>query len=74
MTLHGSRKTLLYAIDRATNYRLIILDGIFLSKGSSTRKRLITEWSNALSDSLKVPVLSIDQIVSRYHFGQRSRR
>ncbi len=71
MTLQGSRKTLLNAIDRATSYRLIILDGIFLSKGSSTRKRLTTEWSNALSDSLKVPVLSIEQIVSKYHFGAK---
>ncbi len=71
MTIQGSRKTLLNAIDRATNYRLVILDGIFLSKGSSTRKRLTTEWSNALSDSLKVPVLSIEQIVSRYHFGPK---
>lgn len=71
MTLQGSRKTLLNAIDRSTSYRLIILDGMFLSKGSSTRKRLITEWSNALSDSLKVPVLNIEQIVSKYHFGPK---
>jgi cytidylate kinase len=69
--LQGSRKTLLSAIDRTTSYRLIILDGIFLSKGASTRKRLVTEWSNALTDAMKVPVLTIDQIVSKYHFGTK---
>jgi cytidylate kinase len=71
LTLQGSRKTLVNAIDRAASYRLIILDGIFLDKGASTRKRLITEWSNVISDSLKTPVLTIDQIVSRYHFGPK---
>lgn len=70
-TLQGSRMTLLNAIDRVTSYRLVVFDGIFLDKGASTRKRLITEWSNALSDSMKVPVLTIDQIVSKYHFGPK---
>jgi len=69
--LAGSRKTLLNAIDRDTSYRLIVLDGIFLDKGESTRKRLLTEWSNAITETVKVPVLSIEQIVSRYRFGVR---
>jgi hypothetical protein len=44
---------------------------MFLDKGESTRKRLITEWSNALIDSTKIPVLTIEQIVSKYHFGPK---
>jgi hypothetical protein len=69
--IHGSQKTLLNAIDRTIPYRLIILDNIFISKGHSTQTRLLREWSNFLSDNLKIPVLSLEEIRSKYKFGHK---
>jgi len=67
--IQGSQRTLLTAIDRSVNYRLIILDNVFVGKGAAVRKRLCREWSNSLSDALKTPVISLDEIVARYRFG-----
>jgi cytidylate kinase len=67
----GSRNKLLAAIDRSVKYRLIIFDNVFLAKGAEARKRLRQEWSNALAESLKTPVVTIDEIVSQYQFGMR---
>ncbi len=69
--IHGGLKTLVKAIDRSVNYRLIIFDNVFLSKGAAVQKRLRQEWSNLLSDSLRKPVVTLDEIVSRYHFGPK---
>jgi cytidylate kinase len=69
--IEGSQKSLLNAIDRSREYRLIILDDVFPSKTAETRKRLTREWANALSDNLKTPVVSLDEIRTRYHFGTK---
>jgi cytidylate kinase len=70
-SVHGSQRTLLNSIDRSASYRLIVLDNLFLSKGAQVRKRLIQEWSNTLSDSLKTPVVTLEDIRSKYDFGVR---
>ena len=67
----GSQKTLMTSIDRSINYRLIIFDNVFLSKSASARKRLAQEWSTSLSDSLKIPIISLDEMRSRYKFGPK---
>lgn len=67
--IHGSQKTLINSIDRAIPYRLIILDNIFASKGTPTQIRLQREWSNFIGDNLKVPVVSLDELRSKYSFG-----
>jgi len=69
--VEGTRNKLLSAIDRSVKYRLIIFDKVFLSKTAATQKRMRQEWSNALSDSLKTPVVTVDEIVSQYQFGAR---
>jgi hypothetical protein len=67
--IQGSKRTLVDVIDRRIQYRLIILDNIFLSKGSAAQIRLLQEWANFLSDNLKIPVLSLSEIRSKYRFG-----
>jgi cytidylate kinase len=67
----GSQQTLLNNIDRSENYKLIIFDNIFLSKGSSTQKRLLQEWSNSLSESIKTPVVNMAELQHKYRFGIR---
>lgn len=70
-TVTGCRKDLISSIDRSLNYRLIILDNIFLSKGSSIKKRLLQEWTTLINDSLKIPVISLSEIQSKYKFGPK---
>ena len=67
--LEGTLKNLLNTMDRAAQYRLIIFDNIFLSKSPDARKRLIQEWSNTISDSLKTPVVSLKELQAQYRFG-----
>lgn len=69
--IQGSQKTLLNAIDRSIPYRLIVLDNMFISKGHAAQTRLLREWSNFIGDNLKVPVLSMEEIRSKYRFGYR---
>jgi len=67
----GSQKTLLNSIDRTIPYRLIILDNIFTSKEHATQTRLLREWSNFIGDNLKIPVLSLNEIRTKYKFGYK---
>lgn len=67
--IKGSQKTLLNAIDRSISYRLIILDNIFISKGHAAQTRLQREWSNFIRDNLKIPILSLEEIRSKYQFS-----
>jgi hypothetical protein len=67
--IKGSQKTLLNAIDRSISYRLIIMDNIFTSKGHAAQTRLLREWSNFIRDNLKIPILSLEEIRSKYQFS-----
>jgi cytidylate kinase len=69
--VRGNQKALLQAIDRSIGYRIVVLDKTFLSKGHATQTRLLREWSNTLSESLRAPVVTMNEIASRYHFGAR---
>jgi hypothetical protein len=71
-TIQGTQKTLLNSIDRTIPYRVIILDNIFASKGQATQTRLLREWANFIGDNLKIPVLSLNEIRSKYKFGLRA--
>lgn len=67
--IRGGQKSLLQAIDRSVGYRLVIFDHVFLSKGQAARTRLRQDWSNTLAETLKVPIVTMEEITSRYHFG-----
>lgn len=66
--IRGSQKTLINAVDRSANYKLIVFDNAFLSKGASVRKRTLQEWSNSLNDSLKIPVVNMTELQYKYRF------
>lgn len=69
--IQGSQKTLLNAIDRTIPYRLIIMDNIFREKGHAAQVRLLREWSNFIEDHIKIPVLTLGELRSKYRFGFR---
>jgi len=67
-SITGSQKTLLNSIDRSMNYRLIIFDNVFLSKGEATKKRTLQEWSNSLTEILRTPVVNMYELQYEYQF------
>ena len=69
--IQGSQKTLLNSINRSIPYRLIILDNIFSSKGTAAKTRLMREWSNFINDNIDTPVLSLEEIRSKYRFDRK---
>ena len=71
-TIIGSRKSLINSIDKTANYKLIIFDNIFFSMGELSRKRLIREWSNSLSDILTSPVVTLHELEYRYQFKTKN--
>lgn len=69
--IEGTQQNLLNAIDRSGKYRLIVFDNMFLNKAAEARKRMTQEWSNAVSDSVKTPVISLSEIQAKYRFGAK---
>ena len=69
--IEGTQKNLIGAIDRTRQYRMIILDNLFPQKGAEARKRMTQEWANAVSESIKTPVVSLTEIRTRYSFGPK---
>lgn len=65
----GGRKELLSSLDRSVNYSLVVVGDTFLSKGAAARKRLTREAVSYLSDNLRVPVITNDELKTQYLFG-----
>ncbi len=67
----GNAKNVLQDMDRSVPYSLVVVGNVFMSKPSSVRKRFSQELVNALSENLKVPVILVDELKSRYQFGRK---
>jgi len=67
----GKINELINTIDKETNYKLIILDNIFLTKSEATKKREIQEWSNTLNDILKLPIVTLAELEEKYQFTSK---
>ncbi len=67
--VHGGPKDLLAGLDRTAPYSFIVVGDVFLSKSASVRKRLGRELIAYLSDNLRVPVISTEELKERTSFG-----
>lgn len=67
--VYGGARQLLSSLDRTTPYSLVVVGDVFLSKAASTRKRLAREMVGYLSDNLRVPVIGVDELKTRFLFG-----
>jgi len=67
-TIACSQKTLINSIDKSANYKLVIFDNAFLSKGAAARKRTQQEWSNFLTEAIKTPVVTMGELQQKYQF------
>ena len=52
-------------------YSLVVIGDMFLSKGHSTRTRRTRELAMKIRDRLKAPVITAEELKSRFLFGKR---
>jgi len=70
-TITGGSEEIIEAVKDATNCSLVVLGDIFLDKGREARKRQVRELSLNVRERFKVPVVTSDEIRSRFFFGPR---
>jgi hypothetical protein len=64
-----SANRLLERLGSRGTYTLAVVGGVFLDKGHAARTRMTRELSNALGESLKVPVVDPTELRRTYMFG-----
>jgi len=67
----GSQRKLVETLDRNVPYTLVVIGDVFLSKGHSARLRATRDLRSYLSDRIKAPVVTADELGSQYLFGKR---
>jgi len=70
-TIYGGSEEIIEAIKDTTNCSLIVLGDIFLDKGHEARKRQARELALNIRERFKIPVVTSDEIQSRFFFGPR---
>jgi len=70
-TVAGGPDKILEAVQGNGQYSLVVIGDMFLSKGHSTRTRRTRELAMTLRDRLKAPVITADELQSRFLFGPR---
>ncbi len=70
-TVCGGINKILERVRGDGNYALVVVGDMFLSKGHSTRTRRTRELAMSIRDRLKAPVITMDELKSRFLFGKR---
>jgi cytidylate kinase len=70
-TVCGGYDKILERVRGDGNYTLVVVGDMFLSKGQSTRTRRTRELAMSIRDRLKAPVITMDELKSRFLFGKR---
>jgi len=70
-TVCGDYNTILERVRGGAKYALVVIGDMFLSKGQSTRTRRTRELAMSVRDRLKAPVITADEMKSRFLFGKR---
>jgi cytidylate kinase len=69
--VHGDPHQLVSTLDRSVPYTLVVIGDVFLSKGHAARLRATRDLRGFLSDHIKAPVVTADELGSQYLFGRR---
>jgi len=69
--VYGGERQLANALDRTISYTLVVLGDLFLSKGHAAKIRSIRDLRGYLSDEIKVPVVTADELETEYLFGKK---
>ena len=67
----GGAEKILEAAKENGNYSLVVIGDMFLSKGHSTRTRQTRELALAIRERLKAPVITGDELETKFMFGPR---
>ncbi|UCF91035.1 MAG: cytidylate kinase family protein [Desulfobacterales bacterium] len=70
-TVCGGYDQILERVQGNGRYTLVVIGDMFLAKGHSTRTRQTRELALNIRDRLKAPVITADELKSRFLFGQR---
>ena len=70
-TVCGGYDKILERVRGDGDYALVVVGDMFLSKGHSTRTRRTRELAMSIRDRLKAPVITAEELKSRFMFGKR---
>jgi hypothetical protein len=70
-TVCGGYDKILERAQGRGHYALVVVGDMFLSKGHSTRTRRTRELAMSIRDRLKAPVITADELKTRFLFGKR---
>jgi cytidylate kinase len=70
-TVCGGYDQILERVQGDGRYTLVVIGDMFLSKGHSTRTRQTRELAINIRDRLKAPVITSDELKSRFLFGKK---
>jgi cytidylate kinase len=70
-TVCGGQAKIMEALKSNGRYTLVVIGDMFLSKGRQTRTRQTRELAMAIRDRLKAPVITADELKSRFLFGPK---
>ena len=70
-TVCGGHEKILENAQGKGRYALVVIGDMFLSKGHSTRTRRTRELAMTIRDRLKAPVITADELESKFLFGKR---
>ncbi len=69
--VYGDPHQLVSTLSRTVPYTLVVVGDIFLSKGHAARQRAVRDFQGFLSEHIKAPVVTANELESRYLFGKR---
>jgi len=70
-SVYGNQHNLVESLDRTIPYTLVVIGDVFQSKGHSAKLRATRDLRSFLSDHIKAPVVTSDELGSHYLFGKR---
>jgi cytidylate kinase len=71
VSICGGYDKVLERVQSDSDYALVVVGDMFLSKGKSTRTRRTRELAMNIRDRLKAPVITADELESKFMFGKR---
>ena len=69
--VYGGQRQLLEMINRSIPYTLIVVGDVFKSMGHAAQLRATRDLRSFLSDHIKAPVVTADELETKYLFGKR---
>jgi hypothetical protein len=69
--VYGDPQQLVDTLDRSVPYTLVVIGDLFLSKGHAAKLRATRDLRSFLSDRIKAPVVTAEELGGQYFFGKR---